>query len=207
CAGIRVGRGTRQSHRAARTGARESILPVSCLAANRPHARTAPEESPLSEARRRDCVSADLRAALETGLAGRYAIERELGRGGMATVYLARDLRHDRPVALKVLHPELGAALGGDRFQREIPLAAPVPPSALLTRPRLGEIPSGRRPAAALVHYAVRGRRDAPCPLAARATTLRRGGPDHRAGGGGCTRLCPPARHRSPRHQAGEHSP
>jgi TolB-like protein/Flp pilus assembly protein TadD len=69
-------------------------------------------------------VSADLRAALESGLAGRYAIERELGRGGMATVFLARDLRHDRPVALKVLHPELAATLGPDRFLREIRLAA-----------------------------------------------------------------------------------
>ena len=51
-------------------------------------------------------------------------IERELGRGGMATVYLARDLRHDRPVALKVLHPELAHALGPERFIREIRLAA-----------------------------------------------------------------------------------
>jgi TolB-like protein len=57
-------------------------------------------------------------------LADRYRIERELGRGGMATVYLARDLRHDRPVALKVLHPELAAALGPERFQREIRMAA-----------------------------------------------------------------------------------
>ena len=56
--------------------------------------------------------------------AGRYAIERELGRGGMATVYLARDLRHDRAVALKVLRPELGASLGPERFQREVRLAA-----------------------------------------------------------------------------------
>jgi serine/threonine-protein kinase len=69
-------------------------------------------------------VSEDQRAALEAALAGRYAIERELGRGGMATVYLARDLRHDRPVALKVLHPELAATLGPERFQREIRLAA-----------------------------------------------------------------------------------
>ena len=57
-------------------------------------------------------------------LAGRYAIERELGRGGMATVYLARDLRHDRGVALKVLHPELAASLGPERFLREIRITA-----------------------------------------------------------------------------------
>ncbi len=66
----------------------------------------------------------DLRTDLEHGLAGRYTIEHELGRGGMATVYLARDLKHDRPVALKVLHPELSASLGPERFQREIRLAA-----------------------------------------------------------------------------------
>jgi serine/threonine-protein kinase len=65
-----------------------------------------------------------IREQLESALTGRYAIERELGRGGMATVYLAQDVRHDRPVALKVLHPDLGAALGGERFQREIRLAA-----------------------------------------------------------------------------------
>ena len=57
-------------------------------------------------------------------MADRYPIERELGRGGMATVYLAHDLRHDRPVALKVLHPDLAAALGPERFLREIKLAA-----------------------------------------------------------------------------------
>jgi serine/threonine-protein kinase len=65
-----------------------------------------------------------IREQLELALTGRYAIERELGRGGMATVYLAKDVRHDRPVALKVLHPDLGAALGAERFQREIRLAA-----------------------------------------------------------------------------------
>src|SRR5881409_1589692 len=61
---------------------------------------------------------------LHQALAGRYTIERELGRGGMATVYLARDLKHDRPVALKVLRPELAASLGPDRFLREIQVTA-----------------------------------------------------------------------------------
>jgi eukaryotic-like serine/threonine-protein kinase len=57
-------------------------------------------------------------------LADRYTLERELGRGGMAAVYLAHDLKHDRPVALKVLHSDLAATLGPDRFLREIRLAA-----------------------------------------------------------------------------------
>ncbi|MDO8666603.1 MAG: serine/threonine-protein kinase, partial [Gemmatimonadales bacterium] len=61
---------------------------------------------------------------LTSALADRYAVERELGAGGMATVYLARDLRHDRHVALKVLRPELAAILGGDRFLKEIRLTA-----------------------------------------------------------------------------------
>src|SRR6476620_329814 len=66
----------------------------------------------------------DTPALLQSGLADRYALERELGRGGMAVVYLARDLKHDRPIALKVLLPELAASLGAERFQREIRLAA-----------------------------------------------------------------------------------
>src|SRR5262245_39249808 len=57
-------------------------------------------------------------------LADRYRIERELGRGGMATVYLAHDVRHHRSVALKVLHSELSALLGAERFLREIELTA-----------------------------------------------------------------------------------
>src|SRR5258708_6706834 len=57
---------------------------------------------------------------LTPALEGRYTIERELGAGGMATVYLAHDVRHDRKVALKVLRPELSAVLGGDRFLAEI---------------------------------------------------------------------------------------
>jgi serine/threonine-protein kinase len=62
-------------------------------------------------------------ASLRGALQGRYTIERELGRGGMATVHLARDLRHDRWVALKVLRTELRSALGPERFQREIHVA------------------------------------------------------------------------------------
>jgi serine/threonine-protein kinase len=61
---------------------------------------------------------------LNAALAQRYRLERELGAGGMATVYLARDLKHDRQVALKVLRQELTATLGAERFQREIQIAA-----------------------------------------------------------------------------------
>ncbi len=61
---------------------------------------------------------------LKQALADRYAIEREIGRGGMATVYLARDLKHQRPVAIKVLDPDLTATIGADRFLREIDFAA-----------------------------------------------------------------------------------
>ena len=67
---------------------------------------------------------AELRGRLAAALAGRYEIERELGRGGMATVYLARDLRHGRPFALKVVRPDLAAAVGGERFLREIETTA-----------------------------------------------------------------------------------
>ena len=66
----------------------------------------------------------DLIERLRTALADRYRLERIIGRGGMATVFLAQDLRHDRPVALKVLHSDLAATLGPDRFLREIRLAA-----------------------------------------------------------------------------------
>jgi serine/threonine-protein kinase len=66
----------------------------------------------------------DLLNRLQASLADRYRIDRELGRGGMATVFLAHDLKHDRPVALKVLHPELAQVLGPDRFHREIRLCA-----------------------------------------------------------------------------------
>ena len=66
----------------------------------------------------------DTIARLQAALVDRYAIDREIGAGGMATVYLARDLKHDREVAIKVLKHEIGQTLGAERFLREIQLAA-----------------------------------------------------------------------------------
>ncbi|HVT38296.1 MAG TPA: protein kinase [Gemmatimonadaceae bacterium] len=66
----------------------------------------------------------DTIARLNASLAGRYIVERDLGAGGMATVYLARDLKHDRAVAIKVLHPDLARSLTSERFLREIAITA-----------------------------------------------------------------------------------
>jgi serine/threonine-protein kinase len=76
---------------------------------------------------------------LTASLTGRYTIERELGRGGMATVYLAHDVRHDRKVALKMLHPELGLAVGPERFLREIQVTAQLHHPHILTLHDSGE--------------------------------------------------------------------
>ncbi len=62
----------------------------------------------------------DLADQLNAALAGRYAIQRELGRGGMATVFLAEELGHRRPVAIRVLSPEFASVIGPERFLREI---------------------------------------------------------------------------------------
>jgi eukaryotic-like serine/threonine-protein kinase len=77
--------------------------------------------------------------AFAEALLGRYVLERELGRGGMAIVYLARDVRHERLVALKVLHPELAWTLGPERFQREIKLCARLQHPHILTVHDSGE--------------------------------------------------------------------
>jgi eukaryotic-like serine/threonine-protein kinase len=69
-------------------------------------------------------MSTDPVVALEAALAGRYAVERPLGSGGMATVYLADDLKHHRKVAIKVMRPELAVSIGADRFLREIQTVA-----------------------------------------------------------------------------------
>ena len=75
----------------------------------------------------------DLHAQLEADLAGRYTLVRQLGRGGMATVFLATDVKHDRSVALKVLDQHLAESLGPERFQREIRLAARLQHPHVLT--------------------------------------------------------------------------
>ena len=83
-------------------------------------------------------MSTHVFSRLQAALRDCYRVDRELGRGGMATVYLAHDLRHDRPVALKVFHPELGAALG-ERFLREIRVAARLGHPHILTVHDSGE--------------------------------------------------------------------
>ena len=143
---------------------------------------------------------------LEAALADRYALERELGRGGMATVYLAHDLRHDRPVALKVLRPELAASLGpsasfarsGSAPACSIPTSSPCSTADR----RAGEGRGGP----ALVHHAVRRGRDAPragspARASSRSADALRIAREVADG----ARLCPPARRDPPRHQAGEH--
>ena len=98
-----------------------------------------PQRGYISPTLNRSSAVTDLRMQLQTALATSYTLERELGRGGMATVFLAQDLRHDRPVALKVLHPDLARTLGPERFQREIKLAARLQHPHILTVHDSGE--------------------------------------------------------------------
>jgi len=89
-------------------------------------------------------VKPDLREQIQTALADRYTLDRDLGRGGMASVVLARDLQNDRLVALKVLHPELAPTVGGDRFKREIRVAAKLQHPNILSVLDSGETPGGQ---------------------------------------------------------------
>ena len=79
-------------------------------------------------------------ARIAASIAGRYTIDREIGHGGMATVYLARDIKHSRPVALKILDPDLGAVLGVERFLAEIRVTANLQHPNLLPLFDSGEI-------------------------------------------------------------------
>ena len=81
---------------------------------------------------------------LQAALGNAYTIERELGRGGMATVYLARDAKHQRRVALKVLDPNLAASLGPERFRREITTAAQLQHPHILGVHDSGETADGQ---------------------------------------------------------------
>src|SRR4051812_10290457 len=90
---------------------------------------------------------------LSVALVGRYAVEREIGAGGMATVYLARDTRHNRRVALKVLKPDLGAALGPERFLSEIQVTANLQHPNLLPLFDSGEVKDSRPGGGSLLYY------------------------------------------------------
>ena len=84
---------------------------------------------------------------LRSSLAGRYDVERELGEGGMATVYLAHDVRHARKVAIKVIRPEVAETLGTDRLLAEIKLTASLQHPHILTLLDSGVVPAaGVRP-------------------------------------------------------------
>jgi serine/threonine protein kinase/tetratricopeptide (TPR) repeat protein len=90
---------------------------------------------------------------LAPALAGRYTLQRELGRGGMATVWLADDLKHHRQVAIKVLRPELGALLGPDRFAREIRIAAGLNHPHILPLHDSGTVPASAAGEGDLLYY------------------------------------------------------
>src|SRR3954453_23806777 len=86
--------------------------------------RRRPPRARLEQPATTGTATTEPRATLQSALADRYRIERELGQGGMATVYLAHDLKHERKVAIKVLRPELAAVLGAERFLAEIRVTA-----------------------------------------------------------------------------------
>jgi serine/threonine-protein kinase len=133
-------------------------------------------------------------------LGDRYRIERVVGEGGMATVFLAEDVKHHRKVAVKVMRAELAATVGADRFLREVEIAAQLNHPHILPMHDSGE-------ADGLLYYVMpyvegeslqaRLRREAQLPVQD-ALRLAREVAE--------ARLCPPAGHHPPRHQASEHS-
>ena len=119
----------------------ESLLAVAAVSADDFLERPAIEDTTGAQAVV-DATAMSMAARLSVALAGRYTIERELGRGGMATVYLARDLRHKRLVALKVLDPLLGTLVGPSRFAREIETAAGLSHPHILPLHDSGAVPA-----------------------------------------------------------------
>ncbi len=95
----------------------------------------------------------DLQSRLQAGLGERYTLEREVGRGGMATVFLAQDVRHQRPVALKVLHPEIALSLGSERFLREIQIAARLQHPHIVPLYDSGRVPPEQSEGPSLLYY------------------------------------------------------
>jgi hypothetical protein len=98
-------------------------------------------------------------ARLESALAGRYRIQRKLGEGGMATVYLAEDLKHERNVALKILKPELAAVIGAEPFLAEIKTTANLQHPHILALFDSGE-------ADGYLYYVMPTSRARPCAIA-----------------------------------------
>ena len=111
----------------------------------------------------------DITERLSSLLGDRYRIEKQVGEGGMATVYLARDIKHNRRVALKVLRPELGAVLGTERFLSEIQVTANLQHPHLLPL-----FDSGEARRIAVLRDAVRGGRVAARTARARASVADR---------------------------------
>jgi serine/threonine-protein kinase len=101
---------------------RPSARPIWRIPGHRPYVIAIPRHG--SQSLTPGTVSEAILEKLKAHFGDRYDVQKELGRGGMATVYLAVDVKHDRKIAIKVLHPELSASVGGERFEREIKLAA-----------------------------------------------------------------------------------
>jgi DNA-binding NtrC family response regulator len=95
----------------------------------------------------------DLLSRLQAGLAERYTVECEVGRGGMATVFQAQDLRHQRPVALKVLHPDIALSIGSERFLREIHIAARLQHPHIVPLYDSGQVAPERSDGSSLLYY------------------------------------------------------
>ena len=141
-------------------------------------------------------------SAFFDALATTYIVERELGRGGMATVYLARELHHRRLVALKVLRESLAVELGAERFLREIETAA------RLQHPHILPVFDSGETAGRLWFTMPYVEGETLRQRLERKPRLDDGrGAAHRARGGAGARVCPPARGHPPRHQAREHPP